>query len=33
MVGMGAPEAKIPLVNALAREIDIRGVFRYANEY
>ncbi|KAJ9574600.1 hypothetical protein L9F63_008227 [Diploptera punctata] len=33
MVGMGAPEVKIPLVNALAREVDIRGLFRYANDY
>ncbi|XP_069695339.1 sorbitol dehydrogenase-like [Periplaneta americana] len=33
VVGMGAPEVKIPLVNALAREVDIRGIFRYVNEY
>lgn len=32
LVGMGAPEIKIPLINALVREVDIRGVFRYANE-
>ncbi|XP_034943224.1 sorbitol dehydrogenase-like [Chelonus insularis] len=33
LVGMGAPEVKIPLMNALIREIDIRGVFRYCNDY
>ncbi|XP_043951572.1 sorbitol dehydrogenase isoform X3 [Drosophila biarmipes] len=33
VVGMGAPEVKLPLINALAREIDIRGVFRYCNDY
>lgn len=33
LVGMGAPEVQIPLINALIREVDIRGVFRYANEY
>lgn len=32
IVGMGNPEMKIPLANALSREIDIRGVFRYCNE-
>ncbi|XP_075146609.1 sorbitol dehydrogenase 1 [Haematobia irritans] len=33
VVGMGAPEVKLPLINALAREVDIRGVFRYCNDY
>ncbi|XP_050575501.1 sorbitol dehydrogenase-like isoform X1 [Bombus affinis] len=33
LVGMGAPEVQIPLMNALVREVDIRGVFRYANDY
>ncbi|XP_034192260.1 sorbitol dehydrogenase isoform X2 [Osmia lignaria lignaria] len=33
MVGMGAAEVQIPLINALVREVDIRGVFRYANDY
>ncbi|OAD60333.1 Sorbitol dehydrogenase [Eufriesea mexicana] len=33
LVGMGAPEVKIPLIHALVREVDIRGVFRYANDY
>jgi L-iditol 2-dehydrogenase len=31
VVGMGKPNATVPLVNALCREVDIRGVFRYAN--
>lgn len=32
-VGMGESEIQIPLINALVREVDIRGVFRYANDY
>lgn len=33
LVGMGAPEATLPLMNGLIREVDIRGVFRYCNDY
>lgn len=31
---MGASHnVEVPLFNALSREVDIKGVFRYANEY
>ncbi|KAJ0174955.1 hypothetical protein K1T71_009096 [Dendrolimus kikuchii] len=33
LVGMGAVEQTVPLAGALAREVDIRGIFRYVNEY
>lgn len=33
LIGMGKPEMTIPLGDALIREVDIRGVFRYVNDY
>lgn len=30
---MGVPEPKLPIVDGLTREVDIRGVFRYCNDY
>lgn len=33
LVGMGAAEQTLPLTDALVREVDIRGVFRYCNDY
>ena len=31
VVGMGKPEVTLPVFNFLAREVDIRGIFRYVN--
>ncbi|CAJ0606899.1 unnamed protein product [Cylicocyclus nassatus] len=33
MVGLGAPRNDLPIIDSCLREVDIRGVFRYANCY
>ena len=32
-IGHGAPEVPVPIIDLTVREIDLRGVFRYANSY
>ena len=31
IVGMGKAEVTMPVVDFLVREVDVRGIFRYAN--
>jgi len=33
VVGLGKPDVKFPIVDALVREVDIKGIFRYVNCY
>ncbi|KAF4653801.1 hypothetical protein FOZ61_008673 [Perkinsus olseni] len=33
LVGMGAPDMTLPILNASVREVDVKGVFRYRNTY
>ena len=31
VVGLGKPEIKMPVIDFLVREVDVRGIFRYVN--
>jgi len=33
VIGHGKPDISIPMVNTVAKELDIRGSFRYCNDY